>query len=204
MRNKKKRYIYSFLLLIFLVFCISTNSFAISSNQVTKFDNRHIEYIQNLPEYQQYECYLVKYFVCSGYHNIDICFFNKDDELKFYLSWDSVNKDVLCSNKSFEFYQYSVNIDTHEVVVKGKNSQQLYSIISPYNNGYPIYSSVNIYQDSSCNSFFLNVPLVQMVRVELITPMTVKALKTIILIGLAILSIGLLIYVIKSVILHMT
>lgn len=203
MQNKKKIF-YVILIFLFIFLCFSSNTFAVSDKETTEFDSKYITYIKNLPEYKQYKYYLCKFFDGDNMHNIDCYFFN-DPDVYFYLG-SLHGKDVLYANKYFDCYHASIRMEDTYFLGGNFRNTNIGSYICPLNdNKYPIFSNVCIYEDNTLTNFFFHIAEIPAItEVTQIPMIVITVMKMMLPICLIVFGILLVIWLVKSVILHMT
>lgn len=148
-----------FLLIFNLIFI--GNVKALNSNECGVFADNIIDYIKNLEKFKDYDYFLVHANCSVSQQNpyVEVFLFN-DVDVEFYNSsangWASI-----ASSKSFEFYHYVLVLDGYSNTISRINNELLEK--RSINNittgcinhtGYPIYSNVSIYSDSSMRDYF--------------------------------------------------
>ncbi len=171
------------------------------------------EIYQALYETEEYKS--DKYYYSFRYNGdiFSVLFVSKEKypNLKQYIS-----NDVQNMGKSYCIYFNTVNSEIEGVLYEYNNNTFIktnytshgYFYTTYFNNSIYLGGNIDIYTDGTYKTIFFQeapqVTIKEITQVEEITTITTKTIQVIIPIGLIILSIGLLIYVIKSVISRVT
>lgn len=200
MQNKILPILCIFIIIIsFSASVFATSNYAIEPETIT--NETFLNNLKNMEEYKSgnYYCFVgrddTKYY--------KICYFPKSDTVKFYRTEDYNGYFLMYASEPGNFISYKSTSDGYDIRYWSSPPDAGF-----FNYSNDFYATTSIYTNDTYTDFFIKAPVKATIpaleTVEQIPEAITKTLQVMIPVGLVILSMVLVVYLIKSVILRMT
>lgn len=156
--------LFALFLLIFNLFFVSTVNAQEFDYSSVNMDSNVVSYIKNLPKFNDYSYYFCHANNSTSFGSLIEVFLFNDGGVTFSCNknngWDSI-----LSSRNFDFYHYILKVDyssesdscfISSIIDEKFEDRQINNIITgSYNSsGYPIFSNIDIYTDTSNTSYY--------------------------------------------------